>query len=264
MASLYDRISKGKISVDEITESMHHATSEGGRFYQSMEKQSQTLSGQLSTLKDNSDQLLGSLTEGVSEGLRDQILPFTNNLVAELQSAFDSGGYQGLVDTATDMIPDLLGMMTGELQKGIEGLSRWLPLGATQLMQALPSALRMASTVTPQLTQALFEVAGSVLGELAAMLPELAIIIGEGIFNTIVAAGKGTVLALNDVFLGIRKLAERQREDYRQKLKARTDERIRKYRERMKQDMQDRIREVRAREAERGKQRLDKAVEHAR
>ena len=203
MASLYDRISKGKISVDEITESMRHATSEGGRFYQSMEKQSQTLSGQLSTLKDNTDQLLGSLTEGVSEGLRDQILPFANNLVAELQGAFDAGGYQGLVDTATDMIPDLLGMMTGELQKGIEGLSRWLPQGATQLMQALPGALRMASTVTPQLTQALFEVAGSVLGELAAMLPELAPIIGEGIFNTIVAAGKGTVLALNDVFLGI-------------------------------------------------------------
>ena len=62
----------------------------------------------------------------------------------------------------------------------------------------------------------------------------------------------------------IKKLAERQREDYRQKLKARTDERMRKYKERMKQDMQDRIREVRAREAERGKQRLDKAVEHAR
>lgn len=81
MASLYDRISKGKISVDEITESMRHATSEGGRFYQSMEKQSQTLSGQLSTLKDNADQLLGSLTEGVSEGLRDQILPFTTILL---------------------------------------------------------------------------------------------------------------------------------------------------------------------------------------
>ena len=62
----------------------------------------------------------------------------------------------------------------------------------------------------------------------------------------------------------IKKLAERQREDYRQKLKERTDERMRKYKERLKQDMQDRIREVREREAERGKQRLDKAVEHAR
>lgn len=62
----------------------------------------------------------------------------------------------------------------------------------------------------------------------------------------------------------IKKLAERQREDYRQKLKERTDERMRKYKERLKQDMQDRIREVREREAEKGQRRLDKAVEHAR
>lgn len=200
MASLYDRISKGTMTVDEITESMRRATSEGGRFYQSMEKQSQTLNGQLSTLKDNADQLLGSLTEGISDGLRDQMLPFANNLVAELQEAFDAGGYQGLVDTATDMMPDLLGMMTGELQKGIEGLSRWLPQGASKLMQALPSALRAAATVTPQLTQALFEVAGSVIAELVSMLPELAPILLEGFQNMLVAVGKGLFKSTESIF----------------------------------------------------------------
>lgn len=200
MASLYDRISKGTMTVDEITESMRRATSEGGRFYQSMEKQSQTLNGQLSTLKDNADQLLGSLTEGISDGLRDQMLPFANNLVAELQEAFDAGGYQGLVDTATDMMPDLLGMMTGELQKGIEGLSRWLPQGASKLMQALPYALRAAATVTPQLTQALFEVAGSVIAELVSMLPELAPILLEGFQNMMVAVGKGLFKSTESIF----------------------------------------------------------------
>ena len=205
MASLYDRISKGKISVDEITESMRHATSEGGRFYQSMEKQSQTLNGQLSTLKDNTDQLIGSVTQGLSEGLRVQILPFANNLVGELQAAFDAGGYQGLVDTATDMIPDLLGMMTGELQKGIDGLSRWLPKGATQLMQALPGALRAATTVTPQLTQALFEIAGSVLGDLVGMLPELLPIVGEGFLNLMTSALTGAANGLDSIFKGIGK-----------------------------------------------------------
>lgn len=184
MASLYDRISKGTMSVDEITASMVRATSEGGKFYQSMEKQSQTLNGQLSTLKDNADQLLGSLTEGVSEGLRDQILPFANNLVAELQEAFETGGYQGLVDTATDMIPDLLGMMTGELQNGIAGLTRWLPQGATKLMQALPDALRAGKAVVPQITNALFEVASVVVSDLVGMLPELVPALVEGFADT--------------------------------------------------------------------------------
>ena len=203
MASLYNRISKDTLAIEEITDSMRYATSEGGRFYQSMEKQSQTLNGQLSTLRDNADQLLGSLTEGVSEGLRTQLLPFANNLVAELQGAFDAGGYQGLVDTATDMIPDLLGMMTGELQKGIEGLSRWLPRGATQLMQALPSALHAVSTVTPQLTQALFEVASAVVFDLVAMLPELAPIVVEGFANTFGAALEGAYKLLTSLFTGI-------------------------------------------------------------
>lgn len=203
MASLYDRISKGTMSVDEITASMVRATSEGGRFYQSMEKQSQTLNGQLSTLKDNADQLLGSLAEGVSEGLRDQILPFANNLVAELQTAFDTGGYQGLVDTATDMIPDLLGMMTGELQRGIEGLSRWLPQGASKLMQALPGALRMGATVTPQITQALFEVSNQVIYDLIAMLPELVPIVADGFVDLMVSSLRGFEGMLDSVIGGM-------------------------------------------------------------
>ena len=83
MASLYDRISKGTMSVDEITASMVAATSECGKFFKSMEKQSQTLNGQLSTLKDNADQLLGSLTEGLSEELRTELLPLANNMIGE-------------------------------------------------------------------------------------------------------------------------------------------------------------------------------------
>ena len=70
MASLYDRISKGTMAVDEITESMIHATSEGGKFYQSMEKQSQTLNGQLSTLKDNLSSFGGMIFEPISDQLR--------------------------------------------------------------------------------------------------------------------------------------------------------------------------------------------------
>ena len=41
MESLYERISDGSLAVEEITESMQRATSEGGKYFQSMEKQSQ-------------------------------------------------------------------------------------------------------------------------------------------------------------------------------------------------------------------------------
>ena len=206
MASLYDRISKGTMTVNEITESMRHATSEGGKFFQSMEKQSQSLNGQLSTLKDNADQLLGSLTEGLSEGLRTELLPLASNLVGELQTAFDNGGYQGLVDSATGMLPDLLNMMTGELQKAITGLSRWLPQGATQLMKALPTALRGASAVVPEITTALFEISSVIITDLIGMLPELAPILTEGLVNTFTSALNGVFNAISGVYEGIEQM----------------------------------------------------------
>ena len=127
MESLYDRISSGTLSIEEITESMQAATSAGGKFYQSMEKQSQTLSGQLSTLQDNANELLGAITQGMADDMSAYLLPMANNMIAELQDALKNGGMDGLVDTATDMIPDLMGMMTGKLQDAISGMSRWMP-----------------------------------------------------------------------------------------------------------------------------------------
>lgn len=53
MSSLREKMSKGQISFQMVSDAFKDATSKGGQFYQGMEKGSQTLSGQLSTLKDN-------------------------------------------------------------------------------------------------------------------------------------------------------------------------------------------------------------------
>jgi tape measure domain-containing protein len=53
MESLAARMDKGKISIQEVNKAMVAITSEGGRFYQGMEKGSKTLSGLFSTLQDN-------------------------------------------------------------------------------------------------------------------------------------------------------------------------------------------------------------------
>lgn len=84
MQSLYDRISAGTISVDEITAAMQRSTAEGGKYFQSMEKQSQTLNGQLSTLKDNASQALGTMFQGVSESLTTTVLPQINEALQSI------------------------------------------------------------------------------------------------------------------------------------------------------------------------------------
>lgn len=199
MASLYDRISKGKMAVSEITDSMRYATSEGGKFFQSMEKQSKTLNGQLSTLKDNAMQLLGSITEGMSENLASQMLPMVNNIVGELQTAFDEGGYQGLLDAATGMIPDLLKMIDGKFDGVVMSISRWGPKIVDALMSGLPDAVKGASANISKLTTALFEVATTVATDLVNMLPELAPLVYDGILNIMDSALDG----IGKMFTGI-------------------------------------------------------------
>lgn len=110
MESLYDRISKGTISVDEITASMERSTSAGGKYFQSMEKQSQTVSGQLSTLSDNVQQLLGGLTSGLSKVLGEDILPAVNDMLGRLNDAFASGGFQGFLDELGNAVPLIQGV----------------------------------------------------------------------------------------------------------------------------------------------------------
>lgn len=199
MESLYKRISKGTMSVDEITESMVHATSEGGKFYQSMEKQSQTLNGQLSTLKDNANELLGSITSGMSEDLAGNLLPAVNEMVGQLQSAFDANGMEGLMSKATDMIPDLLEMMNGKLESGLAALSKLAPKAAEGLMKALPSALKSATSAIPQITSALFSVASTVTTDLVGMLPELIPTLISGVVNMI-----GTIFTgISDLMVGL-------------------------------------------------------------
>lgn len=206
MASLYDRISKGTMAISEITDSMKYATSEGGKFYQSMEKQSKTLSGQLSTLKDNATELLGSLTSGMSEGLADEMLPLASNMIAELQSAFDKNGYEGLIDSVTDMIPDLLDMMSGKLETMIPAIAKWAPKLANSLMNALPGAVRAASSALPQLMSTVYSVASTVLRDVIGMLPELIPELAEGMINMFTTALTGIFDIAEGVIEGVEQI----------------------------------------------------------
>ena len=98
MASLYDRISKGTISVDEITASMQRSTSVGGKYFQSMEKQSKTLNGQISTLKDNFSQFAGVLAEDTTNAISSEFLPAINNMIQSMQEGFSEEGFAGMAE----------------------------------------------------------------------------------------------------------------------------------------------------------------------
>ena len=65
MAELRDEVSDGKVSFEDIAGAMQVATSEGGRYYNAMEKASQTMNGKLSTAMDALNTALGELTQSL-------------------------------------------------------------------------------------------------------------------------------------------------------------------------------------------------------
>ena len=199
MASLYDRISKGTMSVDEITESMRYATSEGGRFYQSMEKQSQTLNGQLSTLKDNLSSFGGMIFQPLSDKLRDALIPDVNAIIADLQSAFEVGGLDGLVNEVSAQIPKLLSEGTKAATKLFDGIKKQLPKLVKGIMNSIPDIIRGAGDIIPMLASSFFDLASAAVEELIGMLPELVPALISGIGNLIVSIATG----LDDVIAGV-------------------------------------------------------------
>lgn len=76
VSQLKEEMSKGAISAEMVSQAFQHATSEGGLFYQGMEKGASTTAGKISTLKDNFNELLGSLTEN--------LLPILTKIVEKL------------------------------------------------------------------------------------------------------------------------------------------------------------------------------------
>ena len=151
MASLYDRISKGTISVDEITASMQRATSEGGKYFQSMEKQSQTFSGLISTLKDNAQQLLGEVVKPISDGLTESLLPAAISAIEQLTQGFEENGVAGMIQAAGNIVNGLFTGMTENapmlISTGMELLNQFL-LG---IATGIPALLTKGFEIVTQL-----------------------------------------------------------------------------------------------------------------
>ena len=160
MAELKERMSAGGVSAEEVAEAFKHATSEGGQFYQAMEAQSQTFNGQMSTLKDNAMSFIGELTQGVTNTLKDSVLPTVNGWLEELQSAFTSNGVEDVVTAFGSILAD----------------------ACTKLAQAAPGVVELAvgfiqsfmkgiGDNAPQLIQAAKQIVGALVDGLIKLLP---------------------------------------------------------------------------------------------
>lgn len=128
------------ISYDLLTQALQAASEEGGRYYNSMDTQSQTMNGRVSTLKDNVSQLAGLLTGDLSSGIGVAIGNL-NDLIVKAQEAYKTDGWIGLagaitgltepINTAKNALRDFASKATTWLDQLSYKLNRFLGKAAT-------------------------------------------------------------------------------------------------------------------------------------
>ena len=122
MSDLYKRISDGKVSFSELEAAVEAATSQGGQFYNGMLEASQTFSGRLSTLTDNTKALLGALSDSFYSSLSD-LLPVANDVVLELTDAFTEGGVPAMLDTAAELLDNFADGLIQKIPDAVSAVS---------------------------------------------------------------------------------------------------------------------------------------------
>ena len=133
-------VQKMTISYDLLTQALQAASEEGGRYYGSMDTQSQTMNGRVSTLQDNVKQLAGLLTGDLSSGVG-VVIGNLNDMLVAAQEAYKTDGWIGLagaitgltepINTAKNAFKDFASKATTWLDQLSYKLNRFLGKAAT-------------------------------------------------------------------------------------------------------------------------------------
>jgi phage-related protein len=192
MSELRDIMSAGAISIDDVKEAFQDATSKGGLFYGSMEAQSKTFSGQLSTLKDNVMQFLGDLTNGLENSLKDTALPMVNGWMEQLQKAFSTGGVSGVASAFGNVLaqavqqiaqsaPKVIGLATTLISSFVDGIDKNSMQISSAGSKLIVSFVQAIVDTLPKLIDTGTFLIDSILMGVAESFPKLATEIGQAI-----------------------------------------------------------------------------------
>ncbi len=150
MASLKDRMSQGAISAEDVAEAFKIATSEGGMFFQGMEKASQTLSGRFSTLKDNAVELARGFGEILYPSVN-KLLDSVAKMVTKFSALDDSKKKLIITITKLAVVIGPLTLLTSKAITTVLALKKaydllWLAMAAKNIALG-PTALIIAGIV---------------------------------------------------------------------------------------------------------------------
>lgn len=114
-------VQKMTVTYDVLTAALEKASDEGGRYYNSMSTQSETLNGQMSTLTDNATQLAGLMTADLTDGIK-MVVGNLNDMTVAATEAYKTDGWVGLATEIASLNPLISGVIS-EMSALGDGLS---------------------------------------------------------------------------------------------------------------------------------------------
>lgn len=114
-------VQKMTVTYDVLTAALEKASDEGGRYYNSMSTQSETLNGQMSTLTDNATQLAGLMTADLTDGIK-MVVGKLNDMTVAAAEAYKTDGWVGMANEIASLNPLISGVIS-EMSALGDGLS---------------------------------------------------------------------------------------------------------------------------------------------
>ena len=195
-----DEVKDMTISYELLNNALIAASQEGGKYYGANIAQSQTLNGQLSTLKDNAKALLGEVFLPISDGLRTEVLPTLNEFLSSLSTAFSEGGVSGLISEAGNVISELVSVFS-------EKAPEFASIGLEIIQQIIISITSNAQSLAEAATAIIVQITESIFSNMPIILQAgLDIIVGlaNGLISalpTLIPAAVETIMTIVQVLV---------------------------------------------------------------
>lgn len=207
----------GKLTIQDVKDAMAFASSEGGKYYKSMEKQSQTFKGQLDTAKEGVQSLAGTISGSLSKSMASDLLPSINKTIEGLEKAFNTGGLSAFSNELGKSIADIIVKIgekapqminaAGTLISGfVAGLSNNSGKIAKTIVQIASTLIKNIATIIPQIVDAALKIIPELMQGIIQELPTLIPVVINGLLQIITSISENLPLFLKmggDLLLAI-------------------------------------------------------------
>ncbi len=176
------------VTYEQLAGALAHAAEAGGMYAGALEAQAATFNGQISTLKDNAEQLAGTLTEGLFTTLAETALPMVNDWINTILEAAQTGGIEGAMEAAHGILSSIITSLVDNLPQMVDAGMTMLEGLLNGISNAIPDILPMAVYIIT-----------TIVSSLISHLPEL-VAVG---FSLLTAVLQGLLQAFPQLWNGL-------------------------------------------------------------